>query len=128
MHRRRAASPRGTLKIGKIVAGGKLVAICALHDMSTGGACLSVLGASQIPEMFDLVLEAQGLTRSCRVAWKVDDTFGVCFTHASTAASAGATLAGGMSEPDCMHMGPKPLSLSLLGGAEPRGHPAGSAS
>lgn len=112
--RRRAASPRGTLKIGKIVAGGKLVVICALHDVSTDGACLSVLGASEIPAMFDLVLEAQGLTRSCRVAWKVDDTFGVRFTHAATAAPAGVTLAGGMSEPDCMHMG--------------RGHPAGSAS
>jgi hypothetical protein len=89
-HRRTAALPPGTLKIGKIVAGGKLVAICALHDVSKSGACLSALGAAEMPETFDLVLEAPGLTRSCRVAWK-DDTLGVRFTRAATT-RAGVTL------------------------------------
>ena len=89
-HRRRAALPLGALKVGKIVAGGKLVAICALHDVSKGGACLSVHGTVEIPETFDLLLEAQGLTQSCRVAWKVNDRFGVRFTHAATAVPAGA--------------------------------------
>jgi PilZ domain-containing protein len=89
-HRRRAALLLGTSKVGKIVAGGKLVAICALHDVSQGGACLRVLGTVEIPETFDLVLEAQSLIQSCRVAWKVNHRFGVGFMHAATAVPAGA--------------------------------------
>ena len=56
---------------------------CFLHDVSEGGAALTVEGAAGLPERFILALSFYGAAhRRCRVVWRDGRTVGVAFETA----------------------------------------------
>jgi hypothetical protein len=80
MDERRRVSRYRTLKSGKIVVhAGRSVVDCTVRNLSTNGALLIVASLAGIPEKFELVLDATGEHRVCRVAWRGEDRLGVAF-------------------------------------------------
>ena len=71
--------------MGKIFVGDAFIRNCSLQALSRAGACLRVYQAHDIPEMFDLVLEAMSINKCCRIVWRRKDRIGVEF-EAGTAA------------------------------------------
>jgi PilZ domain len=54
---------------------------CILSDFSNGGAKITGVRASTIPDEFMLRFNhGHGGTRKCRVIWRTDDTLGIEFT------------------------------------------------
>jgi hypothetical protein len=78
-HQRRLAFPLGVSTTGKIFVDKVFIRNCTLQDLSLGGACLRVHEPYDIPEMFDLVLDALSVKRGCRVVWRNKDKIGVKF-------------------------------------------------
>jgi len=81
-HPRRQAFPLGVSTAGKIFVDQAFIRNCTLQDISQAGACLRVLEPYDIPEMFDLVLEALGIKKGCRIVWRGKDKIGVKFEAA----------------------------------------------
>lgn len=52
---------------------------CAVRNISLGGACLEVESPLGVPDTFDLVLERDQSSRSCRVVWRSEKRIGVAF-------------------------------------------------
>ena len=52
---------------------------CIVRNLSDHGACLKVESPVGIPEIFDLVLEADQSVRPCRVVWRKATQIGVEF-------------------------------------------------
>jgi hypothetical protein len=57
-HQRRLAFPLGLSATAKIFVDDAFIRNCTLQDLSNGGACLLVHQPYDIPELFDLVLDA----------------------------------------------------------------------
>ena len=69
-----------TLKAAKIVAQGNPVAIdCTVRNLSLRGACLEVRSSIEVPNAFDLILEASRSKYPCRVVWRQPTRLGVEF-------------------------------------------------
>jgi hypothetical protein len=85
-HQRRLAFPLGASTAGKIFVDAAFIRNCTLHDLSRAGACLRVHEPYDIPEMFDLVLEALGVKKGCRIVWRSKDKIGVTFEAGANAA------------------------------------------
>ena len=63
---------------GTIVVDPRLPALdCAVIDISAGGACVYVNGATPIPERVTFV--HSGVRKNCRVAWRKGMRFGLQF-------------------------------------------------
>ena len=77
----RRQSPRlRTLKAGKIVFNHKHSLIdCTIRNLSDSGACLQTPSTAGVPDSFELLFEADGATRPCRVAWRTETRIGVLF-------------------------------------------------
>jgi hypothetical protein len=43
---------------------------CVIRDLTPSGARLSVDGFMNVPDLFDLIIELEGLEASCQVAWR----------------------------------------------------------
>jgi hypothetical protein len=53
---------------------------CAIVDISEGGACVMVEDDAVVPDSFDLTLDRDGLTRSCKVVWRAANRLGLSFS------------------------------------------------
>jgi hypothetical protein len=63
---------------GKIKAQGRTVCSCVVSNLSSGGANLSEVQSSLIPDFF--ILHGLYKSRQCRVVWRSGDELGVRFT------------------------------------------------
>jgi hypothetical protein len=72
-YERRSAFPLGMSPLGKIFIDGAFIKTCTLLDISRGGACLQVLQPEDIPETFELVLDALKIKKACRIIWRNKD-------------------------------------------------------
>ena len=80
MTERRMRPRQRVFKSGKIVFNHRFsVVSCTVRNVSDGGACLTVGTTVGIPDDFDLLIEPEKETRSCRVAWKSENRLGVTF-------------------------------------------------
>ena len=52
---------------------------CAIVDISDGGACILVESGARLPDSFDLTPDRDGVTRSCKVAWRSANKVGLAF-------------------------------------------------
>ena len=71
----------GNNKAAVIYAGpGALPIMCTVADISEGGAGLTVVSTTGIPDTFELEIKGEETRRRCRVAWKKDPhRLGVAF-------------------------------------------------
>jgi PilZ domain len=80
MAERRAHPRHRTLKAGKIVFNHRFCVVdCTVRNLSADGACLQVPSTLGIPDDFDLLIEPEKATHTCRVAWKNETRMGVTF-------------------------------------------------
>jgi hypothetical protein len=83
MNERRRAPRFRTLTAGSIIFDRQLVPmLCAVRDVSKGGARLFLGRPGRVPDEFDLSVPRDGLIYHCRVTWRGSDRLGVAF-HAS---------------------------------------------
>jgi hypothetical protein len=75
----RALTAFGMPIFGKIFIADAFIRSCTLVDISEGGACLRVDHASDLPEVFHLVLDGLARRKNCRVVWRKLDNIGVTF-------------------------------------------------
>jgi hypothetical protein len=81
MERRRQVRAR-TLKSGRIIFNQRGSVIdCTVRNLSPAGACLNVASTIGIPEEFEVMLDADNTTRSCRVVWHKEKQLGVKFAR-----------------------------------------------
>lgn len=59
---------------------------CVVLDISNGGARLDVHHSASIPQRFRLVIDLEGTERTCEVVWRRENSIGVKFITAMTAA------------------------------------------
>ena len=69
---RRATPRKRILKAGVIRALPDFEASCVVRDLSEGGAKLKVKNQRQVPDMFQLTIELDGLLAKCQVMWRND--------------------------------------------------------
>jgi PilZ domain len=82
MTEHRNHSRQRTLKAGRIVFNQRRSCIdCTVRNLSPTGACPHVPSTVGIPEAFELVIESDGINRSCRVAWRSEQRIGVHFSE-----------------------------------------------
>lgn len=67
---RRATPRKRILKAGVIRALPDFEATCVVRDLSDGGAKLKVKDARQVPDLFQLTIELDGLLAKCQVMWR----------------------------------------------------------
>jgi hypothetical protein len=61
----------GNNRAGIIYPGhGQSPIMCTLIDLSEGGAGLTVINTSTIPDCFELEIKGDDTRRTCKVAWK----------------------------------------------------------
>jgi hypothetical protein len=77
MEERRKELRRRTLKAAKILIGGKIVIDCKVRNLSYRGACLEVDSPIGIPDIFELSVPADSMTRKCRISWKDPRQIGI---------------------------------------------------
>jgi len=81
MERRRQVRAR-TLKSGRIIFNHRGSVIdCTVRNLSPVGACLNVASTIGIPEEFEVMLDADNTTRTCRVVWQKEKQLGVKFAR-----------------------------------------------
>jgi hypothetical protein len=78
MDEKRIASRHRVLKAATIAFGGGGIS-CVVRNVSEAGAALDVASPLGIPDDFDLLIEADGSRRRCRVMWRTDRRIGVSF-------------------------------------------------
>ena len=94
MPERRRVQRTRVFKSAKIFSG-QSIRDCVVRDISTLGACLSLISTAYIPDTFDLSFDAGRTLRSCRTAWRTGSQIGVEFYDASfrpASSSAAATI------------------------------------
>jgi hypothetical protein len=74
----RIAPRRRVLKAGSISFGGGVID-CTVRNISETGAALEVVTPLSIPDKFTLIVQPDGLSRSCRVVWRKQRRIGVTF-------------------------------------------------
>jgi diguanylate cyclase (GGDEF)-like protein len=71
-----------TLLSGKIVSNfGQSTIDCVVRSLSDVGACLQVESTREVPQQFQLVMQAGRERKPCRVQWQSDDRIGVTFAE-----------------------------------------------
>jgi PAS domain-containing protein len=108
MTERRTEQRLRTLRSGKIFFNGRRSVIdCVVRNLSTGGTCLRVDNTLGIPPTFDLLLDGDSSTRSCRAVWVSDNRLGVEFCDAGAGTN---NTVGAADAPD-----PDPLAAPVRG-------------
>jgi hypothetical protein len=69
------------LKAGRIVFQRRSVLDCTVRNLSSTGACLDMPSTVGVPDVFELIIESEGITRSCRIAWRSERRIGVHFSE-----------------------------------------------
>ena len=80
----RIAPRRRVLKSGAITFGYGAAISCTVRNVSVTGAALEVESPVGIPSDFDLVVETDGIKRSCRVVWRKERRIGVTFVDVAS--------------------------------------------
>ena len=78
MDEKRTVSRHRVLKAATIAFGGGGIS-CVVRNVSEAGAALDVASPLGIPDEFDLLIEADGSSRRCRVVWRTERRIGVAF-------------------------------------------------
>jgi hypothetical protein len=79
MEERRKEPRRRTLKAGKILIDSKSIIDCTVRNLTDTGASLEVGSPIGIPDIFQLSIPVDNLTRKCRVSWRQEQRIGVYF-------------------------------------------------
>ena len=80
MLERRKSPRRQIFKFGTLRCG-DLAKLSVVKNMSSAGAMVAVENSFDVPEEFDLDIEANLLSRRCRVAWKNSKQLGLKFIN-----------------------------------------------
>jgi hypothetical protein len=64
---------------GKIVVDGRTICSCIISNLSSGGANISEVVSTEIPDRFDLHFPEVIAPRACQVSWRRDNELGVRF-------------------------------------------------
>jgi hypothetical protein len=67
---------------GKIVVEGRTICSCIISNLSNGGAKISKVDSTDIPDQFVLSFVDPVAPRLCRVSWRRDNEIGVQFAAA----------------------------------------------
>lgn len=78
MDEKRIVARHRVLKAATIAFGGGGIS-CVVRNVSEAGAALDVASPLGIPDEFDLLIEADGFRRHCRVMWRTERRIGVSF-------------------------------------------------
>ena len=78
-YERRSAFLLGMSPLGRIFIKNTFIKTCTLLDISHGGACLRVHFPNDIPETFELEVEALKTKKTCRIIWRNKDEIGIEF-------------------------------------------------
>jgi hypothetical protein len=82
----RRAPRRRILKAGIIAFNGRHSALpCAVREISATGARLRIDSALSVPDIFELIVELDGLEADCRVVHRSGREVGVSFTSSPRA-------------------------------------------
>jgi hypothetical protein len=68
---------------GAKIASDQLVCDCLVHDVSSLGARLALIGAANVPDTFELTFDAARTLRKCRIVWRSGIQIGVEFHKAA---------------------------------------------
>jgi len=80
---RRSHLRRRVLKSATIAFNDRFSAIpCTVRDLSATGAHLRVEGTVNVPNIFELIIELDGLEAGCEVVWRKEKDIGVSFSSA----------------------------------------------
>lgn len=79
MNEKRIAPRHRVLKAGTVAIAGGGVIDCTVRNMSESGAAIEVESPLGIPDAFTLVIEADHVSRPCRVSWRKGKRIGVKF-------------------------------------------------
>jgi hypothetical protein len=79
MDEQRRSPRQRSFKGGTISFGTYPSVDCIIRNISDTGARLEVHGAAVIPDQFMLLIKPELLKRSCRVAWRDNQSIGVQF-------------------------------------------------
>lgn len=78
VHNRRTEPRKLTLQTGQIITNAsEPPVVCAILNSSSSGVCLLVPRQADIPDEFELLIDADGTRWSCVVAWRDDCRIGV---------------------------------------------------
>lgn len=79
----RMAPRRRVLKTGIVACNERrLTMSCTVRDISATGARLRVEGSLTLPDLFELIIEMDGLEADCQVVWRKANEAGVKFLAA----------------------------------------------
>ncbi len=109
---RRSTPRKRILKAGVIRALPDFEATCVVRDLSEGGAKLKVKNAKQVPELFQLTIELDGLLAKCEVMWRNDaNEIGVKFEAPAVAIPPARkqVIYPPMARPDMPEYKPRPF-------------------
>ena len=82
MQERRHSQRARTLRAGKILFNTKRSVIdCMVRNISTDGACLLLPSVVGIPSAFDLLIEGEAASRSCKMIWHAQNRIGIEFSR-----------------------------------------------
>jgi hypothetical protein len=76
---------------GKIAVSGRVICSCIISNLSNGGANISEVVSSEIPDRFELHFPEVIAPRLCRVSWRKDTELGVRFLVSAKARQPRAT-------------------------------------
>ena len=77
---------------GKIVVDGRTICSCVISNLSSGGANISGVVSSEIPDRFELHFPEVIAPRLCRVTWRRETELGVRFLPSARAGQPRATV------------------------------------
>jgi hypothetical protein len=77
---------------GKIVVNGRAICSCIISNLSNGGANISEVVSSEIPDRFDLHFPEVISPRLCHVSWRQDIELGVRFLASAKGRQPSATV------------------------------------
>ncbi len=109
---RRATPRKRILKAGVIRALPDFEATCVVRDLSEGGAKLKVQDARQVPDLFQLTIELDGLLAKCQVMWRNNSNeLGVKFEAPAVAIAPARkqVIYPPMARPDMPEYKPRPF-------------------
>ena len=82
MQERRHSQRARTLRAGKILFNNRRSVIdCMVRNVSTHGACLLLPSVVGVPQVFDLVIDGETGSRSCKMVWHAQNRIGIEFNQ-----------------------------------------------
>jgi PilZ domain len=70
---------RRTLKSGKVICNANVIYDCMIRNVSEQGACIQLPNTIDIPNHFELLVEATRVTHACQVLWRTGTQLGISF-------------------------------------------------